>query len=420
MPVLDAEPALSHDAIPTEELLLGRQPIVDRDGRMFAFELLFRSERINRARPSDDVMATRQVLRHVFAELGVDKALGPYRGFVNCDERMLLMPGALDVLPSERVVIEILESVAPTPEVLDRLTALKSAGFALALDDYRGPCPADAFLDLVDYVKVDLPRIAPEALAALVAQLRSRPARIVAEKVQLRREAEQCRSIGVDFFQGYFFARPVILEGRKLTLPQLALLRLLNLLLTDADTSAIVDELKHQPGLSLNLLRIANSAAASLKSTVHSIAQAVVIIGRRPLCQWVQLLLYTDSSSGGGGVGSPLLQLAATRGRLMERLAETLHRGNTVYAEHAFMVGILSLMPTVFGVAFADILPALPLPAEVERALVARDGSLGALLGHVEALESDRLDASVLPRGLDAATMTRLLVDAMSWANRIN
>jgi EAL and modified HD-GYP domain-containing signal transduction protein len=84
------------------------------------------------------------------------------------------------------------------------------------------------------------------------------------------------------------------------------------------------------------------------------------------------------------------------------------------------MVGILSLMPTVFGMDFGDILPSLPLPGAVERALLAREGALGSLLAHVEALESDALDPSMLPRGLDAATMTRLLVDAMSWAHRIN
>src|SRR4051812_10618923 len=97
--------------VTTEQVLLGRQPIVDRDGRMYAFELLFRSGRANVARYSDDVLATSHVLRHVFAELGIDKALGPYRGFVNCDARMLLMPETLDVLPRDRVVIEVLESV---------------------------------------------------------------------------------------------------------------------------------------------------------------------------------------------------------------------------------------------------------------------------------------------------------------------
>ena len=419
MHVLEAAPAASPEAARTEELLLGRQPIVDRDGRMFAFELLFRSQGANTARFSDDVVATSQVLRHVFAELGVDRALGPYRGFVNCDARMLLMPDTLDVLPPERVVLEILESVTPTPEVLERLQALKKSGFALALDDYRGPCPGDAFLELVDYVKIDLPRVVPEQLETLVARVRPACGQIVAEKVQERAEADLCREMGFDFFQGYFFARPAIIEGRKLTIPQLALLRLLNLLLTDAETKVIVDELKHQPGLSLNLLRIANSAAASLRAPVHSISQAVVIIGRRPLRQWVQLLLYTDSS-GKGSVASPLLQLAATRGRLMESLAEALWHDDAQRAEQAFMVGILSLMPTAFGVALDDILPALPLPFEVERALVSQQGVLGELLVSVEGLESDPPEARRLPRGLDAVTVTRLLVDAMTWANQIN
>jgi c-di-GMP-related signal transduction protein len=419
MHCVDIPAAAPTDINRTEEVFLGRQPIVDRDGRMFAFELLFRSKRANFARPSDDLAATSQVLRHTFAELGVDKALGPYRGFVNCDTRMLLMPGTLDVLPPDRVVIEILESVVPTPEVVERLHALKAAGFALALDDYRGPCMSDPFLDMVDYVKIDLPRIAPRDLEALVARVRPLRAQIVAEKVQARSEADHCRSIGFDFFQGYFFARPVIIEGRKLTLPQLALLRLLNLLLTDADTRVLVDELKHQPGLALNLLRIANSAAASLKAPVHSIAQAVVLIGRQPLRQWVQLLLYTDSSVG-GSVGTPLLQLAATRGRLMEKIAEARWSDDADRAEQAFMVGILSLMPAVFGVGFDEILPALRLPQEVERALRSRDGPLGELLAEVEALESERPHTRRIPRGVDSDTLSRLLVDAMGWANRID
>jgi len=151
----------------TEQVLLGRQPIVDRDGRMYAFELLFRAERHpNAARYADDLVATTHVLRHVFAELGVEKALGPYRGFVNCDARMLLMPETLDVLPHDRVVIEILESVEPTPEVVERLRDLKAAGFALALDDYRGPRDGyDAVLALADFIKIDLPRVKPAALA---------------------------------------------------------------------------------------------------------------------------------------------------------------------------------------------------------------------------------------------------------------
>lgn len=404
--------------VTTEQVLLGRQPIVDRDGRMYAFELLFRAGKANVARYSDDVLATSHVLRHVFAELGIDKALGPYRGFVNCDTRMLLMPETLDVLPRDRVVIEILESVEPTSDVLARLRELREAGFELAVDDYRGARSGyDALLTLADYVKIDLPRIKPSALEALAADLRGLRAQLVAEKVQTREQAERCRAIGFDFFQGFFFARPVIVEGRKLGLPQIALLRLLNLLLQDADTEVVVEEFKRHPGLSLNLLRIANAAATTRAARVHSIAQAIVLVGRRQLRRWVQLLLYTDA--GPAAIANPLLQLAATRGRLMESVADALWPGATERADLAFMVGILSLMPAVFGVSFEDILPALPLPDEARDALLAREGLLGDLLVRIQALELDPMDDSALPQDLTPDAFSRKLVEAMSWANRI-
>ena len=414
----DPDADVREPAAATEQVLLGRQPIVDRDGRMYAFELLFRDRYIDAASLSDDVVATSQVLHHVFAELGVDKALGPYRGFVNCDERMLLMPEILDVLPPERVVIEILESVPPTAEVLSRLRELKAAGFALALDDYRGTRDHyEQLLPLVDFIKIDLPHIPADALASTVSSLRGLPALLVAEKVQARSQAQQCQAIGFDFFQGYFFARPVIVEGRKLGLPEQALLRLLGLLMQDSDTRVIVDEFKRQPGLSLNLLRIANSAAVGTAARVQSIAQAIVIVGRRQLRRWVQLLLYTDSARG--SLANPLLQLAATRGHLMECLADRLWPGSGERSESAFMVGILSLMPAVFGMPMADILPTLPVADDVRAALVGRAGPLGDLLAAIEALEVEPMNDARLPRGLTCEVFSQHLIDAMSWASRI-
>ena len=384
---------------------------------MQAFELLFRTGRANFAPPADDLFATSQVLHHVFAELGVDRALGPYRGFVNCDARMLLMPDTLDVLPSERIVIEILESVQPDAAVIERLRELKRAGFLLALDDYDGQsAQPSSFLALMDFVKIDLARVSPAALAATLDPLRKLPARLVAEKVQTREQATHCRAAGIDLFQGFFFARPVLVEGRKLDMPQLALLRVLTLLAADADTARIVEEFKHHPGLSLNMLRIANSAALQRVTPVSSIAQALVVVGRRNLRRWVQLLLYADATRG--SVANPLLQLAATRGRLMERLAESVLTRNGDRAELAFMVGILSLMPVVFGVPFAEILPALPLPAEAEAALLRREGPIGELLPAIEAQESD-VRGMRRPGVVDDRTYSLHLAEAMAWANRI-
>lgn len=401
----------------TQQLLLGRQPILDRRGQTYAYELLFRGKSKTAASFADDVMATSQVLHHLFAELGVDKALGPYRGFINCDSRMLLMPEILEVLPPQRVGLEILETVESTPEIVARCRDLKSAGFQLALDDYIGPSHQhEALLALVDVIKVDLGQISPAALPAIVADAARWPGKLLAEKVESRAQASQCEALGFELFQGYYFARPTILAGRKLGLPERSLMHLLTLLLQDADSSLIEEVFKQQPGLSVNLLKLANSAAIAPPQPVASLGQAIAVLGRRDLQRWVQVLLYTQP--GQAEVANPLLQLAATRGGLMERVADTLwHQRER--ADQAFMVGMMSLMPAVFSTPLAEILASVPLPAAVSEALGQGTGPLAELLERVTALEADPTDASLLPAGLDLDEFSASLAAAMAWANRI-
>lgn len=399
-------------------MLLGRQPIIDRRGQLYAYELLFRDSSRNAATVPDAVLATSQVLHHVFAEIGVERALGRYRGFLNCDERMLMMPGVLDVLPTRHVVLEVLETVEPTPEIITRCRELKAAGFMLALDDYTGESARYAdLLPLVDIVKIDLGGIPPEKLAGVVAEAKRLQAQLLAEKVETREQAEACERMGFDLFQGYYFARPVILSGKKLGLPQMALMRILTLLMQDADAPLIEEAFKQQPGLSVNLLKLANSAALSMAERVESLAQAIVVLGRRPLQRWVQLLLYTEP--GHDNIANPLLQLAATRGRLMESMAGRLWSNQRDRSDHAFMVGILSLMPALFSTPLSEILGQLSLPPQVCNALLERAGPLGDLLKRVEALEADPLDEALLPPGIDAEAFNTSLTEAMAWANRI-
>lgn len=399
-------------------MLLGRQPIIDRRGQLYAYELLFRDSSRNAATVPDAVLATSQVLHHVFAEIGVERALGRYRGFLNCDERMLMMPGVLDVLPTRHVVLEVLETVEPTPEIITRCRELKAAGFMLALDDYTGESARYAdLLPLVDIVKIDLGGIPPEKLAGVVAEAKRLQAQLLAEKVETREQAEACERMGFDLFQGYYFARPVILSGKKLGLPQMALMRILTLLMQDADAPLIEEAFKQQPGLSVNLLKLANSAALSMAERVESLAQAIVVLGRRPLQRWVQLLLYTEP--GHDNIANPLLQLAATRGRLMESMAGRLWSNQRDRSDHAFMVGILSLMPALFSTPLSEILGQLSLPPQVCNALLELAGPLGDLLKRVEALEADPLDEALLPPGIDAEAFNTSLTEAMAWANRI-
>ena len=222
-----------------QEIFLGRQPILDRNQQLVAYELLFRSGAQNSATIIDDLSATASVISHAFADLGVEQALGPYKGFINCDERILLSD-VLEALPPEKLVLEILETVEITPAIVDRCRELKARGYSLALDDFVNF--EDKFrplLDLVDVVKVEILPFDPAALARTTAKLQQWPLQLLAEKVDAKDQAEHCKNLGYHLFQGYYFAKPTIIAGKKLGQSQLSLMRLLGLIVQDADTSEL-------------------------------------------------------------------------------------------------------------------------------------------------------------------------------------
>jgi len=327
------------------------------------------------------------VLSHVFGELGVAAALGPRKGFVNIDEALLL-GDALEFLPKNQIVLELLETVPITPRVVDRVHELRAAGFTIAPDDFASDVDSyTPILDCVAIPKVDLLSVDDTALQEVAARLRQLPLRLLAEKVDSREQAERCMALGFDLFQGYYFARPVMIEGRKLVPSEIALMQVLGLVLSDAETRAIEDLSKRHPDLSLNLLRLSNSVGVAARREITSLRQAITLLGRRQIQRWLQLLLYTCDRAG-TSFPSPLLELAATRGRLMELLAEAAFPRRRDAGEQAFMVGIMSLMDTLLGMPLAQVLDGLAAPAEVRDALVGRSGTSGPLLDLVECLES--------------------------------
>lgn len=406
-----------------DEIFIGRQPILGRDQSLFAYELLFRSGRQrNSADVQDDLVATASVISHAFVDLGVEQALGPYKGFINCDETLLLSD-LLEALPSDKIVLEILETVEVTTEIVERCRTLKARGFTLALDDFVNyEEKFKPLLDLVEIVKVDLPPLDAAGLEATTRALQKWPLKLLAEKVDSREQADTCLKLGYTYFQGYYFAKPAIIAGKKLGHSQISLMRLLNLVLEDAETPQLESVLKGEPGLTMNLMRLTNSAATGLRVKVTSIRHAITVLGRRQLQRWLQLLLYTNPA-GGGNVASPLLQLAATRGRFMELLAAKLHPGQRDAEDRGFMAGIMSLMPTLLGVSFDEILRGIELDTSVRTALESRSGELGTMLKLTEALEAGDGEAchaltGELP-GMNAEAVNSCLAQALAWASNI-
>lgn len=404
-----------------QDIFLGRQPILNRNRNIVAYELLFRaSGSAASANVTDDVSATANVIIQAFAELGVENVLANNKGFINVSED-LLMSELVELLPRDRVVLELLETITITPQIVARCHDLKAKGFSLALDDFIFSDVYRPLFSIVDVVKIDLLALKEGELETYVHRLRHWPVQLLAEKIDTPEQAEQCMELGFELFQGYFFAKPVTLSGKRADPSRLAAMKLLGLVMSDADTSELEKVFKHDPALTYNLLRLVNSVGMGMLQRITSLAHAIAVLGRRQLQRWLQLLLYVHH--GSGGAKDPLLQLAATRGKLMELLAGELARGNRELEDHAFMVGIMSLLDVLLSMPLEQIVEQLNLAEDVRAALLERSGRLGDMLRLTEMLEHNEYEAVIglLPRhpGISLARLTRAQLEALAWAGNI-
>lgn len=193
---------------------LAKQPIFDRQGKRIAHELLFRSKSGTEASVTDNVVATNSVIRYAFNSSHSASIVGACRAFINVGARTLFS-SAIETLSQARVVIELLETIWVDDHVIQRCLDLKAKGYLLALDDFTVLRKEyQPLLDIVDIVKIDIAQLGPAHLAHLVRRLRRWSVRLLAEKVETRDRAAECRALGFELFQGYFYDRPKILTVR--------------------------------------------------------------------------------------------------------------------------------------------------------------------------------------------------------------
>jgi EAL and modified HD-GYP domain-containing signal transduction protein len=290
-------------------------------------------------------------------------------------------------LPREKVILEVMETVQASAPVLARMAELAGHGFRFALDDVQAITPnVQSLLPMIDFIKINMRDMAREPLAGLAPRFKRNNKMLVAEKVETRAEYHACRALGFDYFQGYYFAKPAVISGRKLTPSQLAVTNLLKLVTSEADNIEIERAVKGDVTLALNLLRLVNTAAMGMSRRIDSVSQALIVLGRRQLQRWLQITLYADPSQVFHSA-SPLLMLATTRGRMLELLAKRLRPSQRNVADIAFTVGIMSLMDALFGIPMSEIVTQIPVIDEVAQALVRRAGFFGELLKLAESIE---------------------------------
>jgi EAL and modified HD-GYP domain-containing signal transduction protein len=360
---------------------LARQPIFDRKLQVFAYELLFRDSRDNahRGNVGDDASTARVITNAM--DLGLARLTRGHPAFINLPQQFLEDPDLLP-LDTDLVVPEILETVTLSDACLQGLRTLRERGYRLALDDFVDTNAFNAVLPMIDIVKLDVLALPQEAWATQIQRLREHGCKILAEKVETLEAFETLRALRVDYFQGYFFARPRIVRGRRLAPSRVNVLHTLARL---NDPEICVDEIhalvSRDAALSVKALNYVNSAANGLSRRVESIREAIIYLGRDTIRRWVSLYALATEDSG----PEERLTLAIQRAKLCELVGARIGHPNP---DACFTVGLFSMLDVLLDTPLEDILAQMPLSHDMRTALLEHAGECGDILAAVQRWEA--------------------------------
>ena len=375
-------------------VFIARQPIVDANGDLFAYELLFRDLSSDKNRADlcerDDLYATSRVAVNALNQFGVERLVGGGEAFINAD-REFILGDFITMLPKERFYIEILEDVKIESSLVERVEELHSLGYRFALDDMTFSedfiKEYEAILPFIEIVKIDIRDSKIELVDRMIERLASCfHLKFLAEKVESLDEFKLYKAAGCTLFQGYFFSKPEIKKKSSLDPSKSTLLELTGLLLDEnSDPNEIAAAFERAPDLSLQLIQFLNSARFSFKKPIRSISHAVMMIGRKDLLTWIYMLAYVN-----GNISkierSPLVALAGFRSRLLRRIS-MMHGDRKEVQDMAAFTGTLSLADTIFEMPMESLLERMRIDGAVKTALLAGKGTLAEYLKLAKSVE---------------------------------
>jgi len=344
------------------EKFIARQPIFDKQLRVHAYELLFRGG------PQNFFQARNHAASSVIADsitlFDLQTLTGHTRAFINMDELAIRL-GAPHLLPADRIVVEILESVKPTDEVIGVCRELHQDGYLLALDDFLGDSKLQPLVELASYLKVDFTLLDADGRKRVAQQFSGNGVALLAEKVETQRDLDEAYSLGYTYFQGYFFCKPSMLETRDIPGNKLMQLQLISAVAAqELDYNAIESLLKQEPSLLYRLLRYLNSPELGLRSEVHTIREALRLFGEREFRRWVSVFAVVSMSAG---KPPELIRTALTRAYFCEDFSTP--AGLREKSSSMFLMGLLSVSDALLDKPIKDVLQSLPIDAEIKSAL---------------------------------------------------
>jgi len=394
----------------SDSALVGRQSIYDRDLNVIAYELLYRTEEQTSQAPAkfDGNVATTKVMLNTFLEIGLDNIVNGKIAFINLTEDFLLGEFEIPVF-GHKVVMEVLEDVKPSAEVIQGIKSLKEKGFDIALDDFSFQEEFMPLIEHADLIKVDITLLDKAALEGHVSKIKQeREIKLLAEKIETQEEYDFCKSLGFDFFQGYFLEKPHIVKGQKLPANKLAILQLLTKLQNpDVEIDELEKLIVNDASLSFKLIRYVNSPAYNTGQNITSIKQVLMLLGLNNLRQWVTLIAL----SGIDDKPSDLIRISLVRAKMCENIAEIAKQKSP---QEFFLLGLFSLLDAMLDQPLAQILKAIPIKQELKNALLKHEGMRGNILQCVIAYEHGDI-ANLKCGKIKTSLMRKIYLESLEW-----
>ena len=396
---------------------IARQPILNKEKKIFAYELLFRNGATDKAFVDTDAdQATSRVIMESFFSRGVDSITGGKPAFINFTSRLLLENTAT-LFPKDQLVIEILENVEPTPEIIEACRSLQKKGYKLALDDFVYSPEIEPLIRMSKIIKFDFLANTPREIVNMMKSIDLKGKWLLAEKIETNEMFNLAVAMGFTLFQGYFFSKPVTLSTKVLSPLKISYISLMREVSTgdEMNFQRVARAIREDVALSYKLLKLVNSAYYGLRAEVTDITRAVAIIGTIELRKWVFMIALMGLNSD---KPDEIIRMSMIRGRFLENLNTKCRRLNS--DENAFHTGLFSMLDVLMDVTMENALEGILLADEVRSALIDRTGPAYSLLELVVSIERsdwDVTDELAALLNIDAETISSVYLDAVKWCN---
>jgi len=396
------------------EVYVARQPIFNKNRNIYGYELLFRGGMTNAFPDINGDTATSKLLSNTFFSMGMDQVSGGKKAFINFTQDLLIKKVPI-MFPKEKITVEVLEDVRPEPEVVNACREMAQNGYEIALDDFFYQAGLKPLIELAKIIKIDFMATPMEEIADHVEKLSTYHVKFLAEKVETHDEFQEALDMGFYYFQGYFFSKPQIMQGKDIAPSKISLMQIMaEANKEDMKIKELERIVSRDISISYKLLRYMNSAYFRRVQGISSIKQAMVLLGQKGLRRFISLIIMSELASD---KPDELIRSSIIRARLCELLGKDGAAGGD--DSELFTLGLFSLIDAILDEEMDKLMQKLPLSDAIKRALVAHDGRLSDFLDLVKAYETGDWKAFselVAKLGINEEKIPEYYLDALGWA----